>query len=130
MIWWHSMLLVLALLDPETIRAGGFYILFFGLSVLTVITLIGLGLMEVVRLPWLLFSGITVGFLLVFRGPLLAKLKQDAPTITDIDTMVEEFAIPLEPLAVGEIGKVELRGTTWTAKNVGTTPLSKDSVEK
>ncbi len=44
--------------------------------------------------------------------------------------MVGEFAIALELLAVGEIGKVELRGTTWTAKNVGTTPLSKDSVEK
>ncbi len=48
MIWWYSILLVLALLDPETMRPGGFSILFFGLSVLTVSMLIVLGLVEVV----------------------------------------------------------------------------------
>jgi membrane protein implicated in regulation of membrane protease activity len=39
--------------------------------------------------------------------------------------MVGESAILIEPLAVGETGKVVLRGTTWASKNDGTTPLSK-----
>jgi membrane protein implicated in regulation of membrane protease activity len=39
--------------------------------------------------------------------------------------MVGETAIPLEALGAGEMGKAELRGTTWTAKNVGPEPLRK-----
>jgi membrane protein implicated in regulation of membrane protease activity len=42
------MLLGLALLVAEMMRLGGFYILFFGLSALTVGTMIRLGLVEVV----------------------------------------------------------------------------------
>ncbi len=125
MIWWYWMLLGLLLLGAEMMTPGGFYILFFGLSALTVGTLAGLGLVEADWLQWLLFSVIAVGSLLIFRGPLLATMKREASEMPDIDSMAGELAIPLEPLGVGEIGKAELRGTTWTAKNVGTTPLGK-----
>lgn len=125
MIWWYWMLLGLLLLGAEMMTPGGFYILFFGLSALTVGTLAGLGLVGTDWLQWLLFSLIAVGSLLLFRGPLLAMTKGKASESPDIDSMAGELAIPLEPLGVGEIGKAELRGTTWTAKNVGTTPLGK-----
>lgn len=125
MIWWYWMLLGLALLGAEMMTPGGFYILFFGLSALTVGTMAGLGFVEADWLQWLLFSGIAVGSLLLCRGPLLAMMKRNASEMPDIDSMAGELAIPLEPLAVGETGKAELRGTTWTAKNVGTAPLGK-----
>lgn len=125
MIWWYWMLLGLVLLGAEMMTPGGFYILFFGLSALTVGTLAGLELVEVDWLQWLLFSAIAVGSLLIFRGPLLAMIKQDASTLPDVDSMMGELVIPLEPLAVGGTGKAELRGTTWNAKNVGTSPLGK-----
>lgn len=125
MIWWYWMLLGLGLLGAEMMTPGGFYILFFGLSGLIVGTLAGLGVVEVDWLQWLLFSGIAVGSLLICRAPLVAMMKQTASEMPDIDSMAGELAIPLEPLPAGATGKAELRGTTWTAKNVGTTPLDK-----
>jgi inner membrane protein len=130
MIWWYWMLLGLLLLGAEMMTPGGFYILFFGLSALSVGTLAGLELVQADWLQWLLFSGIAVASLLIGRGPLLAMTKPVASEMPDIDSMAGEVAIPLEALAVGATGKAELRGTTWTAKNVGTTPLSKGQRSK
>ena len=119
MVWWYWMVLGLALLAAEMTTPGGFYILFFGLSALLVGTLAGLELVNTDWLQWLLFSVIAVGSLLVFRGPLMARLSHGRGSHAEVDSMVGEVAIPLEPLAAGATGKVEMRGTTWTAKNVG-----------
>ena len=125
MTWWYWMVLGLALLAAEMTTPGGFYILFFGLSALLVGTLAGLDIVHTDWLQWLLFSLIAIGSLLVFRGPLLARINGGRKGQPDVDTMVGEVAIPLETLAVGATGKAELRGTTWTAKNVGATTFSK-----
>jgi len=125
MIWWYWMLLGLALLGAEMTTPGGFYILFFGLSALLVGTLAGLDVVNVDWLQWLLFSVIAVGSLLVFRGPLLARLSDGRKGQPGVDSLVGEVAIPLEALAAGATGKAELRGTTWTTKNVGPTAVSK-----
>jgi membrane protein implicated in regulation of membrane protease activity len=125
MVWWYWMVLGLALLGAEMTTPGGFYILFFGLSALVVGTLAGLEMVEAAWLQWLLFSVIAVGSLLIFRGPLLSRLSENGRARADVDSMVGEVAIPLEALAVGATGKAELRGTTWSAKNVGTTTFSK-----
>src|SRR4030095_7543002 len=74
MVWWYWMVLGLALLGAEMTTPGGFYILFFCLSALLVGTLAGLEVVSVDWLQWLLFSVIAVGSLLVFRGPLLARM--------------------------------------------------------
>ncbi len=125
MTWWYWMVLGFLFLGAEMMTPGGFYILFFGLAALLVGALAGFGLVETDWLQWLLFSGIAVGSLLMFRGPLLAMMKGTAKETPDLDSMAGELAIPLEPLNVGQIGKAELRGTTWNAKNVGTAPLGK-----
>lgn len=125
MMWWYWMLLGLLLLGAEMMTPGGFYILFFGLSALVVGTLAGLGVIGEDWLQWLLFSVIAVGSLLLFRGPLMAKLGDLRKGQPDVDSMVGEVAIPLETIAGGATGKAELRGTTWTAKNVGASPLAR-----
>ena len=125
MVWWYWMVLGLALLAAEMTTPGGFYILFFGLAALVVGTLAGLEIANVDWLQWLLFSVIAIGSLLVFRGPLMARLSHGRKAHAEVDSMVGEVAIPLEPLAAGETGKAELRGTTWTAKNVGPTDVLK-----
>ena len=125
MIWWYWMLLGLVLFGAEMMTPGGFYMLFFGLSALLVGTFAGLGLVETDWLQWLLFSAMAVMSLLICRKPLLAMLKRNVSEMPDIDSMAGELAIPLEPLAAGATGKAELRGTTWTAKNVGTVLLDK-----
>ena len=125
MVWWYWMLLGLALLGAEMTTPGGFYILFFGLSALLVGTLTGLQIVQVDWVQWLLFSIIAIGSLLVFRGPLLARMGNGRSAPADVDSMIGEVAIPLEALPTGATGRAELRGSTWTAKNVGPTAFRK-----
>jgi len=126
MIWWYWMLVGLMLLGAEMVTPGGFYILFFGLSALAVGTLAGVGLVQAEWLQWLLFSGLAILSLLVFRGPLLAWIKTQEVETPAVDSMGGETAIPLEDLAPGGTGKAELRGTTWTAHNAGPALLKKN----
>ena len=126
MIWWYWMLVGLVLLGAEMVTPGGFYILFFGLAALAVGTLAGVGLVQAEWLQWLLFSGIAILSLLVFRGPLLAWLKTHEKEMPNVDSMAGESAIPLEDLAPGGTGKAELRGTMWTAHNAGPALLKKN----
>lgn len=125
MTWWYWMLVGLVLLGAEMVTPGGFYILFFGLAALAVGTLAGVGLVQEEWLQWLLFSGLAVLSLLVFRGPLLAWIKMQEVETPAVDSMGGETAIPLEDLAPGGTGKAELRGTTWTAHNAGPALLKK-----
>jgi inner membrane protein len=126
MIWWYWMFLGLVLLGVEMVTPGGFYILFFGLAALIVGSLTGLGFVQAEWLQWLLFSGLAILSLLVFRGPLLAWMKRQEKDLPAVDSIAGESAIPLEDLAVGGTGKAELRGTTWTAHNAGSIPLMRD----
>ncbi len=130
MIWWYWMVLGLVLLGAEMTTPGGFYIIFFGLSALMVGTLAGLDLVAADWLQWLLFSVIAVGSLLLFRGPLMAAIKTETDQSSQVDSMVGEVAVPLDRIAVGETGKAELRGTTWSAKNIGTVSLVKGQRSK
>ena len=125
MIWWYWMLLGLVLLGIEMVTPGGFYILFFGLAALIVGSLAGLGFTQAEWLQWLMFSGLAILSLLVFRGPLLAWLKTQEKDLPAVDSLAGESAIPLEDLAASGTGKAELRGTTWTAHNAGPSPLMK-----
>jgi inner membrane protein len=86
--------------------------------------LAGLGLAGPAWMEWLLFSVVSVLTLAVFRRPLLARTRGQgsAPVI---DGVVGEVAVPLEDLAPGAVGKVELRGTTWTAQNDGPIALAR-----
>jgi membrane protein implicated in regulation of membrane protease activity len=124
MLWWHWMFAGLALLGAELVTPGGFYILFFGLSALVVGTAIGLGLAIPDWAQWLLFSVLAVFSLVLFRGRLRSVMKRGAPT-ADIDSLIGEQAVALEPITAGAIGKVELRGSAWNAKNSGAAELAK-----
>lgn len=130
MIWWYWLLLGLLLLGAEMMTPGGFYILFFGLAALVVGAIAGSGLVESDSAQWLLFSGIAIASLLVFRGPLLARMTASERQHPDVDSMMGEIAIPIDTLAAGAVGKVELRGTTWSAKNTGASILNKGQRSK
>jgi inner membrane protein len=125
MVWWYWMVLGLVLLGAEMTTPGGFYILFFGLSALLVGALAGFDIVLMDWLQWLLFSVIAIGSLLVFRGPLLARINDGTSTHADVDSMIGEVATALEALPAGATGKAELRGTTWTTKNVGSIAVDK-----
>jgi membrane protein implicated in regulation of membrane protease activity len=130
MIWWYWLLLGLVLLGAEMMTPGWFYILFFGLAALMVGAIAWLDLVQGDSTQWLLFSGLAVAFLLLFRGPLLARINAAEVKHPDVDSMLGEIATPVDTLAAGAVGKVELRGTTWSARNTGLTPLIKGQRSK
>jgi membrane protein implicated in regulation of membrane protease activity len=125
MVWWNWLLLGLVLLAAEMATPGGFYILFFGLAALTVGALAGLDLLNTAWLQWLLFSILSVISLFLFRNSLLIWMKVREPAGKDVDSMVGETAVLTDDLPPGGLGKVELRGTTWSARNTGRTVLTK-----
>jgi membrane protein implicated in regulation of membrane protease activity len=123
MQWWHWLALGLILVALEMAASGGFYVIFFGVAA---IAIGGLHLFDLAGPLWLqffLFSALAVGSLLLFRNPLLRLMKLDTPA-DDVDSLVGETAIPAEDIAAGAVGRAELRGTMWSARNVGPTSLA------
>lgn len=124
MPWWGWLLLGLFFLLAEMMTPGGFYLIFFGASALIVGSLAAFKFTGPEWMEWLLFSLFSIVTLLFFRQPLLKRF-QTADTGKEIDSLVGEVAVVLDPIAVDAIGKVELRGAAWSARNVGESPVTK-----
>ena len=121
MTWWYWLVLGLVLIALEMATSGGFYIIFFGVAAVAVSLLAATDLVAT-WLQWLLFSVLSVISLVLFRNPLMRTLNLGAGA-ADIDTLAGETGTALEDMNAGANGRVELRGTTWSARNTGTTPL-------
>jgi len=121
MVWWLWLLVGFVLTGLELMAAGGFYLLFFGLSALLIGVLELAGFGGPVWLQWLLFAVLSILTLMLFRNPLLRTLH---PTDLPVDKIVGEIAMPVADIPAGEVGRAELRGASWTARNIyGTTLL-------
>jgi membrane protein implicated in regulation of membrane protease activity len=117
MVWWLWVLLGLGLLTFEVLTPGGFFTVFLGLAALVVGALVGVHLGGPAWLQWLLFSGLSVGFVLLLRRPLLARGKKAARSLPPMDSLVGELATLLEDLPPGGVGRAELRGSGWTVRS-------------
>ncbi len=113
------MLLGFALVGCEVMTPGGFFFLFFGLGAITVGVLAALGAGGPGWVQWLLFSLISIGFLVPLRGRLLRRVATGDDAAARVDLLVGQVAVLLDDLPPGEVGKAELRGTAWTARNEG-----------
>ena len=118
MLWWHWLVVGLALIALEMAASGGFYVIFFGIAALLVAGLHALGMTGPLWLHIMLFSVFSVGSLMLFRHPLMRMLKVGGGA-TDLDTLVGEVGTAMDEIAPGAIGRIELRGSTWTARNAG-----------
>jgi inner membrane protein len=117
MLWWYWMLVGLVLLAGEMLIPGGLFALFFGLAALLIGTLVGMGVGGPNWLQWLLFALLSIVSLLLFRGPVLTRLKIRQPTPSRLDTLVGEMVTLRDDLPPDAIGQAELRGTVWTVQN-------------
>jgi inner membrane protein len=124
MIWWLWVLVGLGLLAFEMALPGGFFALFFGVGALLVGALVALDAAGPAWMQWLLFSVLSIGTLVTLRRPLQARLNLGGSR-RPVDSLVGESAVALEDLAPGGLGKAELRGTSWSARNRGSVALSK-----
>ena len=80
MQWWHWAVLGLVLGLFEIATPGGFFIVFFGLGAIVVSLLAATGVAGPLWVQWILFSAISVVSLLVFRDPLLRKIRASEHT--------------------------------------------------
>jgi len=122
-LWWHWLVLGLVLALTELSTTGGFYLMFFGLGAAIVGLLSAFDLAGPLTTQILLFSVLSVLSLLLFRARLLKAVQRD-PQTPAIDTLVGEIGSALDPLAPGDVGRVELRGTVWSARNTAGSPLA------
>jgi membrane protein implicated in regulation of membrane protease activity len=116
MAWWLWIVLGLILIALEMAASGGFYVIFFGIAAIAIGALHVLDLAGPLWFQFLLFSAISVASLLFFRRPLMRWLQLDRPG-SDVDSMIGETAVPLEDIDAGAVGRAELRGTVWSARN-------------
>lgn len=110
----------LVLLVVELLTPSGFFVMFFGLGALTVGTLVRLGLGGEPWLQWLVFTAVSLGYLLLFRGRFQQRVERPAP---EVDTLIGEVAVPRERILPGDVGRVDLRGTLWNGRNDAAQPI-------
>jgi membrane protein implicated in regulation of membrane protease activity len=122
MDWWMWMALGFVLLVLELATPSGFFIMFFGLGAITAGLLAGLGVAESSLARWLIFTIASLGYLLLFRRKLQQRVQ--TPPQVDVDSLVGVLAVPQEPLEPGAVGRVEVRGSTWNARNLGAAALN------
>ena len=125
MLWWHWIVLGLLLVVGELATPGGFYIIFFGVAAVVVGLLSAAGGETWLPLPLqvLIFIVLSVACLLFFRARLL-RWMQINPQAPSVDTLVGEIGTAAGDLVPGSVGKVELRGTSWSARNTSAEVLT------
>ncbi len=110
----------IVLMLGELLTPGGFYLIFFGVGAVVTGLAAALGLQGLTP-QVIFFLGVSLGALLVFRRPLLSRLREGQPAAHD--ELTGEVAVPMEEIAIEAVGQAELRGTVWSARNVGKRPL-------
>ena len=111
----------LVLVIAELATPSGFFIIFFGVGALTVGLLVGLQAISSLWLELALFSVLSVAYLLIFRDRLQHKFQMPPPP--NVDSLVGVMAVVQERLLPGVVGRVELRGSMWSARNTSSVTL-------
>lgn len=123
MDWWIWVVAGFILLVFELVAPGGFYLFFFGAGALVVGLLAGLGWAGPAWLQGVLFAAVSLLSLLIFRPVLIKKMQADTPNLK-VDSLVGERAVARDEIPPDGMGKAELRGTTWNARNAGTAAIA------
>jgi len=124
MLWWHWLVIGLALIALEMATPGGFFVIFFGVGALLIAGLHMVGITGPLWLHVALFSVFSVGSLLLFRNPLLRMLDISGGSV-DLDNLLGEIGTAIDDIEPGAIGRLELRGAMWTARNTGTVAIAR-----
>jgi hypothetical protein len=123
MTWWIWLLVGFGLLAIEMATPGGLYFLFFGAGAIAVGIVAALGVTQ----DWLqlvIFSVLSVGSLLLFRGPLLRRLKPVGAR-PPVDQIAGQTATLTDDVPARGPGKAELRGTVWNVENAADQALTR-----
>ena len=126
MMWWWWLILGLAFMGIEMFAVDvAFYLIFIGLAAVCT------GLLELagIILPmwgqWLVFAVLALVLMVFFRQKLYKKLRGGLPGF-EATSVGQRVTVP-EDLPAGGETRVRLRGSDWTAQNVGEEVIEKGS---
>ena len=122
MVWWGWMVIGVLLLGAELfIIEADFFLVFLGAAAI----LTGLLGFVAPAVPewgqWLIFAALALVSMVFFRERVYRQLRRDVPDMAN-DMLREQLQLPVG-LPVDGTCRVELRGSTWTARNVGSVPI-------
>jgi inner membrane protein len=118
MPWWAWIVVGAVLLASElTLIDLQFYLVFFGVSALLVGAIGATGIVLPDWAQWLTFAVISIASLVFFRRKLYDLLRGNTETMQSGPTG-ETVSVPSD-LAPGASCRLEYRGSTWTAQNIG-----------
>jgi membrane protein implicated in regulation of membrane protease activity len=66
---------------------------------------------------WIVFAALSVIILLAVRKPLLGRFQAHRGRDADFQYLIGEVARPDDDLAANAVGRAELRGSSWSARN-------------
>lgn len=112
MSWSFWLIFGLALLVFEILTPGGFFTVFFGLAAFVVAGLVWMGVLDSGAGQWLTFGVLGTVLILALRPLVRKRFETNTPKV---DQLIGQTAIAMETLDMNGRGKVELRGTSWSA---------------
>jgi membrane protein implicated in regulation of membrane protease activity len=129
MPWWGWLSIGIFLLGAELLGVdAAFYLIFVG-SAAIVMGFVGLaGLDLPTWVQWLLFSALAIAAMVLFRQKLYARLRGNVPDYGN--TLISEVVAVDKDMAPGTQSRVSLRGSVWTAVNIGNDTIPAGSTAK
>lgn len=122
MAWWIWILIGFFFLALEFVSTT-MHSAFFAAGAFLVALLVALQAGGPLWVQILVFTLFSLATLLLIRPIVVRKLKLSKTVV--VDTMIGEQAVALEDIAAAGVGKAEMRGSTWSARNVGETTLAR-----
>ena len=121
MPWWGWIVLGAVLLASEMVVTTEFYLVLLGAAAL-VMGLLGMaGLEGPIWLQWIQFGAISVFFFVAFRRRVWRRVMERQDKLKE--PLIDEVGVTEEAIPSGGTGRIELRGSFWTVRNQGDTPL-------
>jgi membrane protein implicated in regulation of membrane protease activity len=120
MSWWIWVLVGMALLAIE-FASTTMHIGLFAVGAFVVAILVGAGVQMPLWGQLVTFTGVSVFALFFIRPFIVRKLRLNVTKV--VDTFVGEQAVAIDQIGPAGLGKAEMRGTTWSARNIGETAL-------
>ena len=122
MPWWIWVLAAFLLLIIEFFTTTA-HVGFFAVGAFLVAILVGLDIAGPLWFQLMLFAVSSVVMLIFVRPMVVRRLGLNKTPA--VDQIAGEHAIALEDMAAETDGRAEMRGTTWSARNVGPTPVAR-----
>ena len=124
MSWWMWAILGICLAAAELATPAGFWLVGVGIGAALVALLVAIGLGSSPIVEWLVFAGASVAAVFGLRAAFGGQLASAESTRRDLADVVGETVAVRADIPPAAVGAVELRGTVWRARNLGTEALA------